>query len=145
MEMIMRKEMFYCTVWRGNFALCSWQIFIDFKLNTHLKSCRPSHQPDECIRRPIFKWIRAQSHYSDALQKCPGLHRHSSKKWHLRRQAINLAPSRRVRTLGHAPTWGSSMPVKAHLDRLPPQPGHTRPDWCLSKHGWSIEVWNGSS
>ena len=63
-----------------------------------------------------------------------GPRRHSPKIGRPRRQTINLAPPRRVRACGDGPR-GSRMPVKAHLDRLPLEPGHTRPDPCTDQHG----------
>ena len=34
-------------------------------------------------------------------------------------------------------SWGSRVPVKAHLDRLLAERGHTRPDMCTDQHSWS--------
>ena len=51
----------------------------------------------------------------------------SPKKGHLRHQAINLAPPRKVRAWRNGPP-DSRILVKAHLDWLTLEPGHNRPD-----------------
>ena len=71
--------------------------------------------------------------------------RHSPKK---RRQAINLAPPRTVRAWGDGPlkledaglgelnmNAGLSEFMSDGFDRLPAEPGHTRPNLCTDQHG----------
>ena len=62
------------------------------------------------------------------LQKCPGL------RWHSLNIGDKPSPFKEGYSLGMIP-WGSRVPVKAHLDRLPLDPGHTRPDPCTDEHG----------
>ena len=52
------------------------------------------HQMSECGTRPFLRWVQAHAWW---VQKCLRPCRHSSKKGHLRCQAINLAPLERVR------------------------------------------------
>ena len=75
---------------------------------------------------------KAEPKRARRLQKCLGPRWHSPKEVRLRRQATNLTPPKRVKG------WGSRMPVKARLDRLPPQPEHIRPATTLP-HSWVIQ------
>ena len=67
--------------------------------------------------------------------KCLRPCQHSPKKARLSCQATNLAPPRWVRAWETA-SWRSRTPVKANLDRLPGEPGHTWPDPCTDQHRW---------
>ena len=114
--------------------------------------CRTSHRPDECGTRPFLGGSRhlAVDQTCTAAPKMTRSRQHSPKKGCLRCQGINLAPSRRVRDWGDGPLTledaglgvldmnaGFPESMSNNLDRLPPEPGHTRPDLCTDKHGRS--------
>ena len=88
---------------------------------------RTSNQPDECGTRPfqVGPGTGAEAQTRPTAPKMPC--RHSPKKGRLRHQVMNIAPSRRVRAMGTGP-WGSRMLIQAHLEWLPLESGHTRPD-----------------
>ena len=70
------------------------------------------------MAQDIFRWVQTQGCSLDngwRTQKCIGLRQYSPKKGHLRRLAINLAPSRRVRAWGN----GFRMPVFARVTWMP--------------------------
>ena len=74
------------------------------------------NQPDECGTRPFFWWVRAQGRIPDTS----GCSKTLSIKGVL--EPGRMAP------------WDSRMLVKAHLERLQLEPGHTRPE-CAPAQG----------
>ena len=104
--------------------------------------------PYAWIQHKAFFIVRTKCRSTrQAVQKYLEPRRHSTKKGHLRRQAINLIPPVMVKTLVGRPSWGalvsaarrkcwvSLAPVSGSLNRLPTKPRRMRPDLCTSEYG----------
>ena len=83
---------------------------------------RPTNR--KSVAQGLFRWVREQGQSPDAPVGS--------------KNASNLVsiPLKRGKAWGTAP-WGLKMSVKAHLDQLPPETEHTRPDPFIPKHGRS--------
>ena len=101
-----------------------WQEIPSFNLSC---ICRPTPQPDECGKRPFYggSGRRAVDQMRPAAPKKSRPIGIPLKKESLRRQAINIAPTRRVGIWGDGPLG---------LE-VCPETWHTRPDLCPWHHG----------
>ena len=101
---------------------------------------RTPHQTGECGTRPFLRWVQAKGRSPDTQthpEKYIRPHRHSAIKERFRRQAINLAPPRRVRA------WGDGL-LRLEECQSWPRDANVRPprhlrqaasaDYCIQRH-----------